>query len=289
MSSQYLSWQPYPLPYQLESLPLKIPRPLPLGSPLESYPFESLSISILVFLRPQQSSNFEQNLDPKRSLDSLLQSRESFLGLLLHGDKDLFLCLPNQFLNQCLVVLAGCNVSESYSESYSLPTHATFKSKLYSLQSTLTSSIEGAIPNRFDILQSVSCGTYGPYPGQYCPSSSLPTDISSNPFKIHLYTRALMVSFVITFEISGISCSVITSGGKIVVYNITAFHGVCIVHVLVEADLTILNLKVAYHQMFSQSEFPYFVREPGSHSSSAMVSLFVSRLLMVLTSKIFSF
>ncbi|KAA6355748.1 MAG: hypothetical protein EZS28_048726 [Streblomastix strix] len=131
----------------LGSHPLNAPRPLALGSLL--------------------SIDLEQPLDPDHSLDSFHLSKETYLDLLLRGDKDLFLCLRNLFLNFCLVVLAGCNVSESSSVQYSFFIHASLKSKLYSLQNALTSSIEDTIPNCLDFLLSIACRQPGPKLGQY--------------------------------------------------------------------------------------------------------------------------
>ncbi|KAA6394597.1 MAG: hypothetical protein EZS28_009880 [Streblomastix strix] len=122
---------------------------------------------ILVSLGPLQSLDLEQPLDLDRSLDSLLLSGEPYPDLLLRGDKDLFLCLQNLFLNSCLIVLAGCNVSVSSFESYFFPTHATLKSKLYFLKNAFVSSIEGGNRYYLDFRQSIACNTPGPKPGQY--------------------------------------------------------------------------------------------------------------------------
>ncbi|KAA6365499.1 MAG: hypothetical protein EZS28_038974, partial [Streblomastix strix] len=140
--------QLYLVPQQLKFLCLNAPRPLPLSQTLVSNPFKFLSIFILVSLELQQSLDLEQSLDPDRSLYLFLLPKESFLDHLLIGDKDLFLCIPNLFRNSCLDALAGCNISESSSESYYFLTHAILQSKSYTwvkVQPILSFTI---LPNR---------------------------------------------------------------------------------------------------------------------------------------------
>ncbi|KAA6366892.1 MAG: hypothetical protein EZS28_037582 [Streblomastix strix] len=62
-----------------------------------------------------------------------------------------------------------------------------------------------------------------------------------------------------------------------------------LVLVLMEVVFKVLSMEMACHYVFSQPGFLQFVQGPGSHSSSRQISLFVSRLLLVLTGEVIQF